>query len=75
MEIAIIGILLLGVAIWYGLLDSLETGARMGNRRLERLEAEQIKEDVEYYNSNAIDSQKYETAVEQKTLIKTYRSM
>lgn len=75
MEIVIGLVVLIGVAIYYGLFDSIETAARMGNRKIERLEAEQIKEDVEYYKDNKINATDYKTAVEQKTLIKTYRDM
>jgi len=75
MELAIIIAIIIAVAIYYGLFDSVETGARMANRKIERLEAEQINEDIRYYNTNSIDANEYEKAVEQKSLIKTYRNM
>jgi len=74
-EIIGLGILALAVIIYFGFDSSLEAGARMANRRIERLEAAQIDDDVKYYNANQIDDEKFATAVQQKELIKTYRSM
>ena len=75
MELAIIFIVIVGVMIYYGVMDSVETVARMGNRKVERLEAEQIADDIKYYNENVIDDAEYDKAVTQKSLIKSYRSM
>lgn len=75
MEILLLAALVVGVAIYYGFFDSAETVARMANRKVERLEAEQIKADIEYYNSNSIDDAQFEKAVEQKAKISTYRSI
>lgn len=75
MELAIIVIVVIVIAMYYGLFDSVETGARMASRKVDRLESEQIKEDIEYYNEYAIDDAKYDKAVEQKALIKSYRNI
>ncbi|MHB8098062.1 MAG: hypothetical protein ACYDD5_00550 [Sulfuricurvum sp.] len=75
MEIIILGLIGLFVIIYFGFDSSLEAGARMANRRVERLEANQISDDVKYYNANQIDDEKFATAVQQKELIKTYRNM
>lgn len=75
MEIVIGLVVLLAVFIYYGLFDSVETGARMANRKIERLEAEQISEDVNYYKENKINAQDYENALKQKTMIKSYREL
>jgi len=47
----------------------------MANRKVERLEAQQIADDVKYYNKNVIGDEEFANAVQQKELIKTYRSM
>ena len=75
MEMIVIAVLAIFVIIYFGFDASLEAGARMGNRKVERLEAEQIAEDVKYYNKNTIDDEAFANAVQQKELIKTYRSM
>ena len=75
MELAIIIIVVVAIAIYYGLMDSVETTARMANRRVERLEAEQIAEDIQFYNDNKIEEKDFEQAVEQKKQIKKYRDM
>lgn len=75
MEIAIIVIVILVVAIYYGLFDSVETGARMANRKVERLEAEQIQSDIKYYNDHKINDEKFDEAITQKELLKAYRDM
>ena len=75
MEIAIIIALGLAVAIYYGFFDSAETAARMANRKIERLEAEQIKTDIEYYNQNEISTEEFDKAVKQKRNIAQYRSL
>ena len=75
MELAIIIALGLAVAIYYGFFDSAETAARMANRKVERLEAEQIKADIEYYNQNEISKEEFDKAVAQKHNIAQYRSL
>ena len=75
MEIAIIIALGLAVAIYYGFFDSAETAARMANRKIERLEAEQIKMDIDYYNQNEISTEEFDKAVKQKRNISQYRSL
>lgn len=71
----VVFITLVGLGLYYGAFTSLEAAARMGNRKVERIEAEQIKEDVQYYNDNEIKSEEYATAVEQKKIIATYRNL
>lgn len=44
--------MVLGLCWYLGLFDTVETGARMGNRAVERFEAEQINNDIKFYNSN-----------------------
>ena len=68
-------LVIVGLALYYGAFSSLETAARMGNRKVERLEAEQIKEDIAYYNDNAIDADEYKTALTQKKTIAAYRDL
>ncbi len=75
MEIAIIVAILLGVAIYYGFFDSAETVSRMANRKVERLEAEQLKADASYYIENAITDEDYEKAVTSKAKFKNYRDL
>lgn len=74
-EVIALAVIGLFVVIYFGFDSSLEAGARMANRKVERLEAEQIAEDVKYYNKNTIDDTAFANAVQQKELIKTYRSM
>jgi len=75
--IAVLGIVIFIVAVlaYYGIFTSVETGARMANRRVERLEAEQIREDIEYYNENSIKDADFKSAVKQKQEIAKYRSL
>ena len=75
MEIAIIFAIIVVVAVYYGLFDSVETAARMGNRKMDRLEAEQIKLDIDYYKSNAIAEDEYKTAVETKEQYNKFRAL
>lgn len=75
MEVLVIAVLALFVIIYFGFDSSMEAGARMANRKVERLEAGQILDDVKYYNKNVIDDESFANAVQQKELIKTYRSM
>lgn len=75
MEIVLLAVLVVVVGIYYGFFDSAETAARMGNRKIERLEAEQIKEDIEYYKANEIDQEDFEIALTQKKSIAAYRSL
>ena len=75
MELALIVIVVLAAIVYFGFDSSLEAGARMTNRKVERLEAQQIADDVKYYNKNTIGDEQFAQAVQQKELIKTYRSM
>ncbi len=75
MELAIIVIVGLAVLIYYGFFKSGETVARMANRKVERLEAEQLKTDAEYYIENAITDEDYTKAVESKAKFATYRDL
>lgn len=75
MELIGLGILLVAVAIYYGFFDSAETVSRMANRKVERLEAEQLKTDATYYIEHAISDEDYEKAVTSKAKFKTYRDL
>lgn len=75
MELVLIAVVAIAAIIYFGFDSSLEAGARMANRKVERLEAQQISEDVKYYNKNTIGDEEFAQAVQQKELIKTYRSM
>lgn len=69
--------LIIGV-IWYvGLFDSVETGARMANRKVERYEAEQISDDIRYYTSKegSISDADYEKAVAVKNKYNKFRDL
>ena len=68
-------LVIVGLALYYGAFSSLETAARMGNRKVERIEAEQIKEDITYYNDNEIKSEDYKKALTQKKQIAAYRDL
>jgi hypothetical protein len=75
MELVLIAVVVLIAIVYFGFDSSLESGARMANRKVERLEAQQIADDVKYYNKNTIGDEEFANAVQQKELIKTYRSM
>jgi len=53
MELGIV-VVLVAVAIWYGVLNSLETVSRMGNKELTKLEDEQTLRHDEWYKSASV---------------------
>jgi len=75
MEIVGLVVIIVAVGMYYGLFESVETASRMGNRKVERLEANQIAEDIQYYNKNAITPEDFEKAVAQKATIESYRNL
>lgn len=75
MEILGLAILVIGIAIYYGFFNSAETIARMANRRVERLEAEQIKEDIKFYASSEIKDEEYKGALSAKEQFKQFRDL
>lgn len=75
MEIVLGLVVVLAVAIYYGVFDSAETVSRMANRKVERLEAEQLSTDAKYYIDNAISDEDYTKAVASKAKFKTYRDL
>ena len=75
MEIAIIFIVVAALAVYYGLFDSVETAARMGNRKMDRLEAEQIQQDIQYYSDNTISDDDYTKAVTTKKQYNKFRDL
>jgi uncharacterized membrane protein len=76
MEIILAAVVAIIAIVYFGFDNSIEAGARMANRSVERLEAEQIIKDIAYYNGKGkISEEDYTTAVAQKELIKSYRGM
>lgn len=75
MDIALLIIVVAAIAAYYGLFDTVETAARMGNRRIEMLETEQIQDEIKFYNKTSIDADQYEKAVTQKELIRSFRNL
>ena len=75
MEIAILAVIVIAVAIYYGLFGSVETAARMATRKVERLEAEQIKADIDYYKENEINDEDFKGAVSAKEQFKSFRDL
>lgn len=75
MELAILAVILIAVAIYYGLFGSVETAARMATRKVERLEAEQIKADITYYKENEIKDEDFTGAISAKAQFKTFRDL
>lgn len=75
MELLGLAVLLVAVAIYYGFFDSADTVARMANRKVERLEAEQIKADIDYYKENEINDEDYKGAISAKEQFKSFREL
>ena len=75
MEILGLALLIVAVAMYYGFFNSAETVARMANRRVERLEAEQIKEDIKFYASSEIKDDEYKGALSAKEQFKQFRDL
>ena len=80
MEIFLLAVLVVGVAAYYGLMkplevaaDSIGIAADMGKRKIERLEAEQLQDDMEFYLDLAIDVDKYVEAEEKKALLMAFK--
>ena len=66
MEIGLI-LVIVAVMIWYGLFNSVETGARMANKEMQKFEDEQTLRHDEFYSSVAYteeDSTKIDSARE-----------
>ncbi len=55
MEIVLLAIVIIVVAAYYGIFTSMETGARMGNRAMLKLEDEQIIEHTKFYAAVDLD--------------------
>ena len=55
----------------------LDRAHRMANRKLDRLENESIREDVEYYSSkkNQISDEQVEAAIAEKARLKKFRDL
>ena len=75
MEVLGLTLVIVVLAAYYGVFRSVETGARMAERRMERFEAEQIKDDIVYYEENKVAADKYKKAVEAKTQFKSFRGL
>ena len=79
MEIIIL--VMIGIAWFYseeilGFLQ-LDRAARMANRKLDRLENESIKEDVEYYanKKNQLTDEQVKDAIAEKARLKKFREL
>ena len=76
MEIIGLVVIVLGAMAYYGVFGSVETAARMGNRKMARLEAEQIKADINYYASKEMPTDAdYKKAVASKELFNKFRDL
>ena len=76
MEIVGLAILAIGLLMYYGVFKSVETAARMGNRKMARLEAEQIKADINYYAGKEMPTDAdYKKAVASKELFNKFRDL
>ena len=77
----IIGLAILALAWFYNteLMNflQLDRAARMANRKLDRLENESIKEDVEYYSSkkNQLTDEQISAAMVEKARLKKFRDL
>lgn len=79
-------IILVLLGMYYGLFSTVqtvadgtkqvvETSMRMGNRQLLKLEDEQIRSSIEWYNENKFDEAQATVAVEQKALYAEMRKL
>lgn len=79
-------IILVLLGMYYGLFSTVQTVAdgakqaidtsmRMGNRQLLKIENEQIKSDIDWYNENKFNAAQAATAVEQKDLYAAMRKL
>lgn len=76
MEIIGLVVIVLGLMAYYGIFGSVETAARMGNRKMARLEAEQIKADINYYAGKEMPTEDdYKQAVAKKELFNKFRDL
>lgn len=75
MEMFGIVIIVVIVAAWYGVFDMLEIGSRMGTRRLERLESEQVATDINYYENLELSEDKFKTATTKKAMVKKFAEL
>lgn len=76
MEIIGLVVIVLGLMAYYGIFGSVETAARMGNRKMARLEAEQIKADINYYAGKEMPTDDdYKQAVAKKELFNKFRDL
>ena len=76
MEIIGLVVIVLGAMAYYGVFGSVETAARMGNRKMARLEAEQIKADINYYAGKEMPTEDdYKQAVAKKELFNKFRDL
>lgn len=76
MEIIGLVVIVLGLMAYYGIFGSVETAARMGNRKMARLEAEQIRADINYYAGKEMPTDDdYKQAVAKKELFNKFRDL
>ena len=76
MEIVGLVVIVLALMAYYGIFGSVETAARMGNRKMARLEAEQIKADINYYAGKEMPTDDdYKQAVAKKELFNKFRDL
>ena len=79
MEIVVL--VVIGIAWFYNVelmnFLQLDRAARMANRKLDRLENESIKEDVEYYSSkkNQLTDEQISAAMVEKARLKKFRDL
>ena len=77
----IIVLVVIGIAWFYNVelmnFLQLDRAARMANRKLDRLENESIKEDVEYYSSkkNQLTDEQISAAMVEKARLKKFRDL
>ena len=76
MEIVGLAILAIGLLMYYGVFKSVDIAARMANRKMARLEAEQIKADINYYASKDMPAEtEYTKAVANKAMFDKFRDL
>ena len=75
MEFAILVIIGLVAVVYFGFDNSIEAGARMANRKVTRLEDEQIRENAAWYDKNHISDELMDKALASKAKYDSYRNL
>ena len=74
MELLGLAIVAAIIAMWYGVFGMLETGARMGNRRIEQYEDEQIQDIVAANVESKVSDADFEKALSDLKRAKSLRT-